>query len=208
MTAGRWISMVACMVLILSAGCMGLGLEREIAAKDYYLLAAKRSAQRKESVTDAAIAVMPFTVAPAYDTMQFTYKTGQVTGKQDYYNRFFAPPGPLIAAVTRRWLSDAEVFSYVRGKANDPGCRYRLEGHVSALYGDYSGDGKATAVLELQVFLLDRKAPDPGIVFSHEYRETEPLAGDAPAALVKGWNSSLYHILRNFEQDLKKELKR
>lgn len=196
------------LALALSAGCGGLGVEPDAAEKNYYVLEADRTAERKEPATDAALAVAPFSVSPAYDTTQFIYRTGSASGRQDYYNRFFAPPGRLVSTAAREWLSEAGVFAHVLGGSSGADCRFRLEGHVSALYGDYSSDGKPKAVLAVQFFLLDRRSTGPGITLSKTYRRAKKLSGDGPATLVGGWNAALEEILKELEGDLQKAVAR
>jgi ABC-type uncharacterized transport system auxiliary subunit len=80
---------------------------------------------------------------------------------------------------------------------------YVLEGAVTALYGDYRVSTAPKAVMEIQFLLLQETATNPEIIFQRQYHKEEPLKGDTPDDLVKGWNNALNQILTEFETDLK-----
>ena len=57
--------------------------------------------------------------------------------------------------------------------------------------------------MEIQFLLLQETDSNPKIIYQKKYYKEEPLKGNAPDDLVKGWNNALNQILTEFETDLK-----
>lgn len=188
-------------LLLLASACVGQ-LKQEPPARKFYLLEAPRPAKTSPAPAFALGAtVRDIRVAPPFDTRSLTYRLDGARFEADYYHLFLTEPGRMITQVVRQWLGDADVFAYVVPPGSDADYRWVVEAHVTELYGDYSAE--PGAVLGLQVFVLDDAADGYRVLLRREYRETVPLTGSDPEALIDGLDAALSTILTRLEADLR-----
>jgi cholesterol transport system auxiliary component len=188
----------------LVAGCMSTA--REYVSKRQYVIEAPRPDKALTAPDGApSLKVRHFRVSEPFDSALFITRTGTVMYESDFYNKFLASPGVLMAETTRQWLAAAGVFSHVAPATSRASARYLLEGNVVALYGDYQDRAKPTSVIEVQFFLIDTSSGENVVVFNKTYRqETSAAAARAPE-LAEAFNAGLGAILAKLEADLRRE---
>lgn len=183
-------------VALLVAGCVKLKNE-PLNRKNYVFEVARQAAPREDS--GKMIRLLRLGIAPAYGGKELVYRLpgGQV--QADYYNEYFSSPELLLSQELTRWLRDSGVATLVMADSvalTDAA----LEGSVTELYGDFTGD-TAQAVLEMQFFLVSERG-DPKVLYHKTFRETEPVTSETPEALVQAMNRAATSIFAALEADL------
>lgn len=188
-----------CLLLPL-AGC--LKLERDYPERSFYSLETTRPGSSPSAPSFGVLRVAKFQVASPFASRAFVYRTGDLRYEEDFYNRFVASPGELLAGQTARWLAESRFFEGVWGGPSPVEPDYLLEGEVAALYGDFT-QKPPRAVLEI-VFTATGGAGGAPVVLHRTYRQEAPLSEGSPAALAAGWSRALGGILSALEDDLQK----
>ena len=185
----------------ISIGC--INLERSYIEKRYFALEASRDENISSPDTDAVLNVRRFRVSAKYEDKGFVYRMKELNYESDFYNEFFISPASMLTEEIRKRLAVSGLFKHVVDPSSLLDATYILEGAVTALYGDYRVSTAPKAVMEIQFLLLQETDVSPKILFKRQYHKEEPLKGDTPDDLVKGWNNVLNQILTEFETDLK-----
>jgi cholesterol transport system auxiliary component len=194
----RLVLAVIAIPLLGISGC--LKLERPRPERRFYLIEAARPDQPRPPVA-GPLQVRRFQVSPAFDSPGFIYRTGEHGYESDYYNAFFVPPAAMFTEQCTRWLGDAGLFERVAPAASQLRGQFLLEGHVSAVYGDYRQSGRPEAVIELQLLLLRDRPGDPEVIHQGNYLARQPVGENTPEGLVAAWNAALASILARVEGD-------
>jgi cholesterol transport system auxiliary component len=189
------------MLFSISIGC--INLERSYIEKRYFVLEASRDENISSPDTDAILTVRRFRVSAKYEDKGLVYRLKELSYESDFYNEFFISPASMFTEEIRKRLAVSGLFKHVVDPSSLLDSTYVLEGAVTALYGDYRVSTAPKAVMEIQFLLLQETATNPEIIFQRQYHKEEPLKGDTPDDLVKGWNNALNQILTEFETDLK-----
>lgn len=187
------------LLLAMAAGCVKF--ERPSPQRDSFVLEVSRP-DPPGPASAVMLQVRRLKVSPRFAGTGFVYRTGELQYEADFYNRFLTPPGSLLTEELRRWLAAAGL-SEPSGPAT---VDLVVEGEVPALYGDFRG--RAQAVLEIRFQVLDARTARGELLLDRSYRQTVPLAQNAPGALVQGFNEALRRILVAFEADLQQVLPR
>lgn len=197
---GRFLIPILTLLALVLPACGGL-LRQDAPPKRFHLLeAGPPGVERDRPILDATALVRDIEVAPPFNKPSLIYRTGPTTIETDYYNLFLAPPGELITQQLRQWLRRANVFRHVVAPASSLDHEYVVEGLVTQLHGDFTGDTNR-AVVAAQLFLL-RDGPERPVLLSREYRREIPLEEDSPSGLVRAMGQGLTEILRRFAADV------
>jgi cholesterol transport system auxiliary component len=188
-------------LICLLTGCFNFN--KSYPEKHFFVLSAKRSKKLSLSKSNVVLKIQRFCVSPQFEGKEFVYREGNLNYESDFYNEFFISPGLMITEEVGKWLAGSGLFKYVMGSSSPIEPTLKLDGVVSALYGDYSDTEAPKAVLEIQFFLVRNVSFRPVIVFGKAYHEETLLKGNSPDALATGWNLALEHILTEFETNLK-----
>lgn len=188
-----------CLLLPL-AGC--LRLERDYPERELFSLEVSPPPGPPSEPLFGAVRVSKFRVASPFAGKGFVYRTAPLQYQEDFYNRFVAPSGELIAGQSVRWLTASGLFAAVYGGPSPVEPQLLLEGEVLALYGDFR-ERPPRAVLEI-VFTATRADGAPQVVLHHGYRREVPLQEGGSAALAAGWSEALAEVLRGLESDLRR----
>ncbi len=192
-------ALLTILILLAVAGCVRL--EREAPVRDHYGIEARRDAEPAQHPLFAEVRVYRFDPVARFAADRFVYRYAGLRYEDDYYNRFIAPPGTLIAEETRRWLDESGLFAEVHSGPVRIEPPLIMEGRIVELYGDFSA--QPSAVLAVELSLLDDGAARPEILLRRTYRSVHPLAETTSAALAQGWSRALEEVLRALEDDLK-----
>ncbi len=194
----RIFSILFLLLLLAIAGCVRL--EREAPLRDFYGLESNRTEAPAESPHFGAVRVYRFDPVARFGGDRFVYRYEGLRYEDDYYNRFIAPPGALIAEEVRRWLDHSGLFAEVLSGPARIEPDYMLEGRIVELYGDFRSAG--AAVLSLEITLIHDAAARSETLLRRVYRSAHPLAEPSAGALATAWSKALEEILHSFEDDL------
>lgn len=202
-TRGAFVVLAALLIALMGlTGCATLS--RPDPDRRYYLLQVQRPEPALQRPTEAPIlAVRTFRVAPASDSRGIVTIRSDGLVQRDFYERFFLPPGEMLAGQFRNWLGQAGIFSLVTdlGGLTEPDLI--LEGYVQELHRDLR-DGRREAVLALQLLLLrPNRSGVVDVVVQRDYRQELALSDGSITSLVAGWNLALARMLMDVETALR-----
>ena len=189
-------------VLLLEGACVQLN--KSYPEKQFYSLEVARTAATANPGTGHVLRVRRFVVAPQYEGRELVYRTGDLQFESDFYHEWFVQPGAVLTQQTLNWLAASGIFQAVLDSGSRLDETLTLEGHVTALYGDYRDKSAPKAVLELRVRVIGENESRPPILFHQDYRQAITVADETPEALVKGLNEELQLILSLLEEDLRR----
>ncbi|PTN37576.1 ABC-type transport auxiliary lipoprotein family protein [Desulfonatronum sp. SC1] len=200
---GMLFGLIFLMVMMGSlSGCASL--TRPDPDRRYYLLQVQRPKPTLERPPEAPVlAVRTFRVAPAFDSRGIVTIRADGLVQRDFYERFFLPPGEMLAGQFRSWLGQAGLFSLVMDMGGLTEPDLILEGYVQELHRDLR-DGRRSAVLVLQVLLLrTTRSGAMEVVVQRDYNQALDLPDGSISSLVAGWNLALERILSEVETALR-----
>ena len=192
-------------LLVICSACVSL--ERSYPEIRYFVIAIPDSVNRSNSAAGGRILLVSnLRISPRYADKNFVYRTSESGYESDFYDRFLTSPDLIIGEEVRKGLAASQVFKYVIGPSNQLQPNYVLEGSINALYGDFRNFNAPAAVLEMEFFVHNEEAANPGIVMQKRYMKSIAISARSPEALVKGWNDALNEILTALAADLKAAL--
>jgi ABC-type uncharacterized transport system auxiliary subunit len=183
----------------LAAGCLA---PQPAPRAVLYVLRPERDGASQTSPGAGALHVAHLRAGPLVEGTGFVYRTGEVTFETDAYHRFAAPPGVLVREALIDWLARSGVFSQVHGDGPPERARWSLEARVAALHADVRDPAAPLAVLELDIALVDPRAPAAEARMRQRYRAAVPTTAE-PAAVAQAWSRGLAQILGELERDLR-----
>lgn len=192
---------LALLASLVGAACVSL--DQPYPERRYFVLDVTRGDAAPaaiEASTSPAVVLKRLVVSPAFEGRSLVYALPDGSFEPDPYNEFFLSPGAMLTVELGEWLERAGAFAHVVAPSSQVDARWVLEGTVTKLYGDFTGD-EPQAVIGLQVFLIHRDEPDT-VRFHAEYLERRPAGEGQPHELVDAWNEALAAILTKLEQDL------
>jgi ABC-type uncharacterized transport system, auxiliary component len=184
---------------LICASCVKLGSKP--VDKHFYRIAPVRQAGPTPPPTDIVLSVRRLTVSDLYNTREIIYQMADGRMESDFYNLYFITPGSMLSSELRKWLTASGRFSHVIAPGSMVVPTLTLEGVVNTFYGDYSG-GQASAVVDMQFFLIDESTPDNDVLFSKNYTQRVPLSQPDPQQLVTALTQGVQAIFTQLESDL------
>jgi cholesterol transport system auxiliary component len=188
---------------ILAAGC--LSLSKAYPEKRRFALEAPPRVEAKGAPRQGVLRVDPFRVSPLHASSELVVRTGDAEYESDFYNGWFAPPGPMVTSAVEEWLRGARVFESVVPAGAGVDAAASLGGLVTALHGDQRGE-TARAVLGMDVYVVTEEDPQR-ILFHRAYRKEVDVPGKSAEALALGLNEAFRLVLAGLEQDLSTALR-
>ena len=191
-------------VLLLLISCYGcVSLERSYPEKRYFVLEAAQNIVPANPAGERILSVDDLRVSPRYADRSFVYRISEAGYETDFYNQFLTATDVMIGEEVRRGLAASQSFKYVVAPSNQLQPNYVLEGSINAIYGDFRNLNAPAAVLEIEFFLHNEDAANPGVVLQKRYMKSVAINTRSPDALVKGWNAALNEILAALLADMK-----
>ena len=138
--------------------------------------------------------VPALTVAAVYDRESIVYRQDLYSTGGDFYNRWSANPGTMIADLLARDLDASGVYRAVqRGPSMIPG-DYQLSGEVEDIEQRVTGD-VCSAHLQLRTLVLRTRAgKDDPVVMRETYNADEPCACSDTLALAAAMSKAMQSI--------------
>ncbi len=186
------------MVVLLYSGCAS----RKAIVKDTFLLDVQRPGEPVQAMSEAILAIQPFSIAPAFQGKGLVYRTGKNRYESDFYNEYFVSPTAMMTDQTRNWLADSGVFSQVLSSTSSVEPTGMLEGNIKQIVADVRDKANPQAVLEISFFLLGQHKRERTIQFNKTYSATRKLESKTAPACIAALNQCLAEILENLEKDL------
>ncbi len=197
------LSMLGC-----SSGGGGGLLEQPDPVKRYYVLAAQRQGGSCGTSDKGVLSVRRTNVAPSYASRELVYRVGPEAYTKDYYNLLLVQPNDQLTETLTSWLTASGLFRHVTPAQSALRPDYILESSILKLYGDFSAQGSAKAVLEAQFFLLKDDMAQYNVLFCHDYSEEVTFGDRSPEGLIKAMNQGLSAIFQRLEADMAEALAR
>ncbi|MEI7898921.1 MAG: hypothetical protein WCK89_01615 [bacterium] len=192
----------ACLVLftssLLLAGCLGgKSAQLQAAAQKRTFVPVVAAAQPVSPAPGfVAIKTRPFRVLPPFDTRAFIVRRAGGEFAADFYNGWIVAPQELIRVQTQRYLEEAGLFAAVYDSASGTLAPLSVEGVVSELTLDYTGEAPA-AVVTLRLLVLDERAADFTVLFSAEKSARVAFAPDDKGAPAQALGAALTQTLES-----------
>jgi ABC-type uncharacterized transport system auxiliary subunit len=188
-------------LLFCIAGCF----EKQQFDRQRYLLEIQRPKIVSGKTSNAILSVEPFSIDSAFRTNSIVYKKTANEFESDFYTEYLIPPAKMITEQTRQWLSDSGLFVRVLQPGSTMKPTHILEGHIFKIYVDTSTSNRATAQVEMSLYLLNNKREQ--ILFGKTYTTTEPMDSAKTEDYFKAMEVAAAKILQQYENDLDKLLK-
>jgi len=192
---------VLSLALLVLSSC--LNLAKSNPERQYYSLDVTRREDSGVPLAGTVLEVQRLVVAPAFQGQGLVYRTEDTRYESDFYNQWFVSPGAMLTQQVQNWLINARLFEHVVPTSGTIEATHRLEGTVTALYGDYRQRDRRKAVVGMRMVLIEDNAQRTVIVFQHDYRQMVELADTSPDGLTLAWNQGLEQVFMALEQDLR-----
>ena len=142
----------------------------------------------------AAVKVRAFRALPPFDVRTFIVRRPGGEFAADYYNGWLAAPHELIRVQATRYLEASGLFAAVYDSASGTVAPLGLEGLVTELYLDHSGDTPA-AVVALRLLVLDERTPSFTVLATHEAQARVAYTPGVPSAASEAFGRALTQVL-------------
>ena len=193
---------VLLLALLVLSSCVNLAKSNP--EKQYYALDVTRQAESGGPVAGTVLEVRRLLVAPAFQGQELVYRTDDTRYESDFYNQWFVSPSAMLTQQVQNWLINAQLFEHVLTTSSYMQATHRLEGTVTALYGDYRHKDRRNAVVGINLVLIEDNPTRTAIVFQRNYHQTVDITDTSPDGLTLAWNQGLEQVLTALEQDLRK----
>jgi cholesterol transport system auxiliary component len=204
--AYRWRSGICSVLLLLSMFIFGGCLSKAPLNKQTFAFSAPASPAASASANGRVLGIRTLQVAPPFDGWSFVYRTGEFSYQRDTYAEFLELPADVLAEPVKGLLRGDGCFSAVVKMNSAARPDTLMEINVSELYGDIRKPDSPSAVLAMQVILMDAKNGLPGkVILQQNYSRRIPMKSTAPAALMAGWNEALVEIFADIASDFRRQ---
>lgn len=169
-----------------------------------FAFSASTSPVTGEAAGGRVLGIKTLQVAPPFDGRSFVYRTGEFSYQRDRYAEFLGLPAEVLVAPVTELLRGNGCFSAVveMGSAARPDTL--IEININELYGDIRKPDSPSAVLAMQVILMDAKNGLPGkVILQKDYSRRIPMKSTAPDALMAAWNQALVGIFADVAADFR-----
>ena len=189
-----------CATLVLAA----CSLERPLPEATTYSIEPTTAAAAPVTRRPETLRMGSVRVASAFDSRELVYRLDDVRFSTDFYNRFIAPPGPMLGTRMADWLNRSGPFRAVIQPGVAPATPFVLEAVVTDLYGDFRPNRKPEAVMTIQFYLLNTAGLAPQVVLERSIGRRVELSQPSPEVLVRGYSSALGGILTELSAEIAK----
>lgn len=187
----------------LLAGCFGGTSAQQQARVQKRTFAPVAGAARAVSPSPgfAAVKVRAFRALPPFDARTFIVRRPGGEFAADFYNGWVVSPQELLRVQTARYLEGARLFAAVYDAGCGTAAPLGLEGVVSELCLDYTGERPA-AVVTLRLLVLDERTPEFTVLYTDEKGARVAFDPAAPTAASQAFGQALTQALEALTQAL------
>ncbi len=196
-----------CILMTLPAvvlvGCFGgrSAQQQALAQKRTFIPVVEAAHAVTPSPGFAAVKIRSFRALPPFDARTFILRRADGEFAADFYNGWLVSPHELIREQAARYLEESRLFAAVY----DTGCGtvapFGLEGVVSELYLDYTGE-KPAAVVTLRLLVLDEQTPDFRVLYTGEKSASVPFDSAGNKAASQAFGKALTQTLEALVKEL------
>ena len=169
-----------------------------------FILEASRNGPRQNTSKDIILEVKNFGIDRPFGSKGLVYRKVSSEYETDFYNQFLISPENMVTEKTRAWLSESGLFKWVLEPGSYADATHKLEGNITALYGDFSNESTPRAKMEIRLFVI--KLSDKSIVFGKTYIALSDVKSRTSEGLISAFDNCLMTILSDLEKDLETQL--
>jgi uncharacterized lipoprotein YmbA len=170
--------------------------------RQQYMLDLKTPAKIYSVAPTRTLEINNVSVASAYSSLEFVYRTTNENYTRDYYNIFFNSPGQQLNKVISRYLQATNLYKYVSSNPGIVRADYILYADVTELYADYRNPNNPLAVVTIR-FTLIKPGSATQTVLDETFHQQIPFVSGNAASLVNAWEQGLNNILYALSQKLR-----
>ena len=199
MTRRPWMALAV--MALLASGCLGQSQPE----KTRYLLGISPR-QILDPGDRGRVQVARMRVDRPFERKGLVYRVSEDRYVADFYHEFYSAPSEMIRTGLEKWFERSGLFTHVVGPTEVIHPDWRVEGFVYALYGDFSGSGRQTAVVEIEFAVLDARSIQLDVAFTKSYQSIVALPDRKPASVAHGLRDGAAQVFQAFDQDLREAL--
>jgi cholesterol transport system auxiliary component len=188
--------------LAVFSGCVNVGLKKAFPDIKTYALDLSAQDHTGPSGEPVSIRLNVFSAMPAFADRYLTYRTGETSYEQDFYNQLMTSPAGMVHDQALIWLKGSRRVSSILPADLAVSPDRVIDGKLLELYGDYRREESPKAVLKIQFTISNVDMGTPRILFQKVYSAEIPMTRPSPKELTEGWNTGLGRIMAEFENAL------
>lgn len=142
-------------------------------------------------------------VAPAFAGKSMVLRVDEVRYDADFYHAFLAEPADLLGSDMADWLGRSGPFRTVTQPDTRTPADFALEATVTELYGDFRPGVAPTAVMTVQLTLVDLRGVSLKVALERTIGRRVTLKDATPPELARGYGVALAEILEELAPELK-----
>ncbi|MEK6801456.1 MAG: ABC-type transport auxiliary lipoprotein family protein [Nitrospirota bacterium] len=201
MMRSRQVMKVGCLIALCTAAAGCVNLNKSYPEKRSFVLEVSRDQETGPPRIGPVLKIARFRVSPQFEGRELVVRTGEFQYDMHFYDVWLVTPGAMLGQQFYAWLSRTGQFQYVLLGSNHAEAAYVLAGDITAFHGDYREGRQPTAVLGLDLHVIDGKQ-EASVVWQRRYRQEVPLSDRLPDELARGLNEALRLVLLDVEKDL------
>jgi ABC-type uncharacterized transport system auxiliary subunit len=190
-------SLLLILATILFAGCTTV----KYPDRQQYMLDIKTPAKIYSRAATRTLEINNVSIAAAYTSLEFVYRTTNENYTRDYYSIFFNPPAQQLNRVIARYLQATNLFKYVSTNPGIIQTDYILYPEVTELYADYRNPNNPRAIMTIRFTIIKTANPSQPML-DQTFHEEIPFTSGKPASLVAAWDQGLASILADLSKKL------
>jgi ABC-type uncharacterized transport system auxiliary subunit len=140
-------------------------------------------------------------VAAVYDRESMIYREGEQATGTDFYNRWSANPGSMVADLLARDFAESGLYRAVQRNPSSLPNDYQLSGEIEEIE-ERADSPTCNAHLRVRVLLVRiASAADP-VQLQKTYAEDEPCPCNQPQAFAAAMSQALQRISEQVQRDV------
>jgi ABC-type uncharacterized transport system auxiliary subunit len=169
-----------------------------------FMLDAERSEMLEAANNDLVLRVDRFSAISPFKYKDMVYRMGETEYETDYYHRFLIQPEDMIMHGAYDWFSGAGLFGSVVRWDSTSKATHSMNGVITSLYGDFSDKSSLSAVIEIEIEIVDLRQKQPQVILKKTYRSRTGFESRHSRSLVEGYGKCLDEIFTKLESDTAK----
>jgi hypothetical protein len=166
-----------------------------------FMLDVERSEILTVADNDLVLRVDRFGALSPFKYKELVYRKSDLEFETDYYHQFLIQPEDMIMRAAYDWFSGAGLFGNVVRWDNSSQATHTIKGFITSLYGDFSDEASFSAVMEIEITLLDLRHEKPQTVLEKTYSSRTGFESRQALSLIHGYGLCLEEILAKIEND-------